>query len=133
MALPCRPAAFSFRNGFCLSIPGTDPTKFILSQNELNNLEDDSIFISAVLNKKCQFSLGDVEILWNESFPAMDFPQMSSMPNLFGADLVSFTNDRNWPIINAEVLLWKDRRFKRENDYEKDFNSIKLILSYERE
>ena len=120
VVLPCLPDNFSFQNAYCLNLPERSAREFILSQNDLNDLSKNSIFISAVLTESCRFSLDQVDVFWNESFPAKEFPQISSIPSLSGKDLLNFVERRNKAVIDTEIVIWKNKRTKRDDIYEKD-------------
>lgn len=125
--LPCKPAAFSFQNAYCLnsasapdgtSYLNSDDAEYLLTQNKLTNFYDHKITFDAVFTDACQFTADQVEILWDESFPAGLFPQVSSIPSSRGVELKQFVRDVEMglnPIVEAELLynIGVARRIKK--------------------
>lgn len=81
--LPCKPPLFIYKNAFCIKDEekGTRRTSFSLTQNKRSGSHS-MITFEAVFNSKCNFTSEDIGIVWDESFPAQKFPQVSSLPVL---------------------------------------------------
>ena len=79
--LPCRPPLFIYKNAFCIKDEDerSRRTSFSLTQNKRSGSHS-MISFEAVFNSRCNFTSEDIGIVWDESFPAQKFPQVSSLP-----------------------------------------------------
>ena len=113
MKLPCKPLIFSFENAFCLN-SATDndgqsfvrENEYLLSQNELT--KSDEIVFSIVFTAICHFTSDDIKIMWDESFPAGMFSQVSSIPNVQKVNLLTFvekTKSGLNPLASGEIYF----------------------------
>lgn len=93
--LPCRPPLFTFRNAFCISSEDQKHrrTSYALTQNKKSGHKSNIMF-EVVFSKHCQFKAEDIEIIWDESFPAQKFPQVSSIPQMKNREIKSMLRAR---------------------------------------
>jgi len=67
-----------------------------LTQNKKSG-EKSNILFEVVFSKQCQFEANDIEIIWDESFPAQKFPQVSSVPPMKNKELKSMLRNQENP------------------------------------
>ena len=105
--LPCQPRAFAFENAYCINSARRrhTQTEYLLTQNKATTFDKNEIAFAAVFSDTCRFSMDEITILWDESFPAAVFPQFSSIPPM--GELENFVENLKLgknPTIEAELF-----------------------------
>lgn len=79
--LPCKPKSFVYWNAYCANSFVEDLRKgdYVLVQNKMITSNQISFFVE--FSDVCTFEPEDINIIWNESFPAQSVPQLSSFPS----------------------------------------------------
>lgn len=136
---PCVPAAYSFRNAFCI------PLQTQLQDSRVNlerRNETENVQLDLVLSEECDFDLLDLNLITLEERNTFNAARLASIPNLFAEDLVHFAAGR--PDLLTIKIYTKPksraRRDKGDYDYynfyddEKPFAQLKsptLVLGIE--